>query len=67
VAGRTGEAITLEENALKLKRQHLPPADPMTIESMENLAACYEKADRKPEAEALRREAAELKAKAKAK
>jgi hypothetical protein len=31
------------------------------------LAACYEKTDRRPEAEALRREAAELKAKAKAK
>jgi hypothetical protein len=34
------------------------------LDSIENLAACYEESGRKPEAEALRRELAELKAKA---
>ena len=63
VAKRIGEAIALEEESLRLKRQHLPPGDPLTVESMENLATCYEQSNRKPEAEALRRELAELKAK----
>ena len=61
VAGRTGEAIALEENALKLKRQHLPERDPMTTESMENLVTCYDQANRREEAKSLRDDLARIK------
>ena len=64
VAGRTAEAIALETESLRLKRQHLPAGDPDLLESLENLATCYEQAGRKGEAEPLRRELAELKGKA---
>ena len=60
VAGRTKEAIELEREALRLKRQHLPVGHPMTAESMENLATCYEQLNMKTEADALRQELAEL-------
>ena len=54
----------VEEASLRLKRQHLRAGHPGILESMENLANCFEESGRKPEAEALRRELAELKAKA---
>ncbi len=55
------DAMCEEDTAL---RQRLPAGHPMTVESMENLATCYEQSNRKPEAESLRRELVELKAKA---
>ena len=64
VAKRIGEAIALEEESLRLKRQQFPSDHPLIVESMDNLATCYEQPNRKPEAEALRRELAELKVKA---
>ena len=62
-AGQIDEAIALEEAALQLKRQHLPPGHSYTLESLKWLARYYDKTNRKPEADGLRREAAELKAK----
>ena len=56
----------MEEAALRFKREHLPVTHRQFHESLDNLAACYELADRKPEADALRRELAELKARTKA-
>ena len=57
-------AIALETESLRLKRLYLPPGDKYILESLENLATCYEQAGRKAEAEPLRRELAELKAEA---
>jgi hypothetical protein len=54
----------LEKESLRLKQQYLPPGHVMTLESMENLAACYERSNMKPEAEALHRELAKLRSKA---
>ena len=64
---RLDEAIALEEKALQLKRQHLPPGHGWALESLLHLATCYEEAKRPADAEPLRREFAELKAKAEAK
>ena len=64
LARRLDEAIILEKEALHLKRDHLPAGHGQTLKSLENLAACCDLADRKPEAEALRRELAELRARA---
>src|SRR5262249_45692666 len=58
------EAISQETESLQLKRKYLPPGDVSLLESLDNLAACYEQAGRKADAEPLRRELAELKAKA---
>ncbi|HEY5914291.1 MAG TPA: tetratricopeptide repeat protein [Verrucomicrobiae bacterium] len=66
MAGNT-EAISLETDALRLKRQYLRKGHPMLLESLDNLAQCYEQCNRIPDAEPLRRELAELKANAKSK
>ena len=51
----------LEEESLRLKRQHLPAGHPGIVESIEaTSAACYEESGRRPEAETLRRQLTEL-------
>ena len=66
IAGHLGEAIALEVESLRLKRQHQPLGRVARMASLENLAACYEQSNRKPEAETLRQELAGLRAEAKA-
>jgi len=45
---RIDEAIALEEESLRLKREHLPAGHKWTLESLENLAAWYEQAAGSP-------------------
>ena len=61
-AGRLPEAIAMEQQSLALKRQHLPPEHPYTVESMDHLANCYAKAGRESDAEPLRKQVADIQA-----
>jgi tetratricopeptide (TPR) repeat protein len=56
-AGRTAEAIALDEGTLKLREARLGPDHPDTLMSRGNLAAAYESLSRWVEAEPLRRDA----------
>ena len=64
IAGHLGEAIALEVESLRLKRQHQPLGRAAMMASLENLTACYEQSNRKPEAETFRQELAGLRAEA---
>ena len=62
---RLSEAIALESEALRLKREHFPLGNVSLLASIENLSTCYEKSNRQSEAQVLRSEMVALQAKAK--
>ena len=67
LSGQRGEwkdVLKLQTKVLALTRNVNGPEHPDTFVAMDRLATCYEQLNRKPEAEALRRELTELKAKA---
>jgi hypothetical protein len=55
-----GEAVEILASTLELARKHASPKHPVFQETITNLIACYEELDRRTEAEALRRELAQL-------
>ena len=49
--GKVAEAVKTNEKALHIQETALPPQDPATIDTLQQLAALYEKQGRKEEAE----------------
>ncbi len=66
-AGRRAEAVALQEQSLAISRRVLQlnqPYQPLALKAaLENLADLYDKSERKAEADGLRQELADLKAK----